>query len=515
MTDDAHAALVAALDRGEPFAGSRVERIDTHAAHVFLVGERAFKLKRPIRLSVLDFSTLEARRQALEAELRLNRRTAPELYLRVAPLKRADDRLALDGDGDVVDWLLEMRRFPEADKLDRIAEQGPLAPTLACELGQAVARFHAEAEPRPDKGGHDAMAEVVAGNREDLDATPAGLFTRADVEAVDASARGALERHGGRLDARRAAGFVRHCHGDLHLGNIVHLERGVVPFDCIEFSEDIACVDTMYDLAFVLMDLVERDQRAAAWLVLDAYLAELDDLGGLAPLPFFMAVRATIRAKVIGLAVDDVDAASQRVATARRYLALARLLEPAPAPRLIGVGGLSGSGKTTLARALAPHLDPAPGAVLLRSDVERKRLWGVPADQRLPATAYRREVSDEVFARLRARASELLAGGTSVIVDAVHGEPEQRRALAAVAAAAGARFDGLWLEAPARTLLERVAGRTGDASDADETVVRRQLEGDVGPIAWTRVAADADPASVVERMADALELGRGRLAELG
>jgi len=515
MTDEAHAALVAALDRGETFAAAEVERIDTHAAHVFLVDERAYKLKRPVTFSFLDFSTVEARRRALENELRLNRRTAPELYLRVLPVTRSGDAFALDGDGEVVDWLLEMRRFPQAQKLDRIADAGPLDPALARALGDVVAAFHRDAEPRRDKGGHAAMAAVVAGNREDLDAAIAGVFDPDDVAAVDRAANRALERYRQLLDERRAAGRVRHCHGDLHLGNIVRLEGGVVPFDCIEFSEDIACTDTMYDLAFLLMDLLERDQRAAAWTVLDAYLDAVDDLDGLAPLPFFMAVRATIRAKVIGLGIQDVDDDADRVATARRYLAFARALEPAPPPRLVAVGGISGTGKTTLARALAPAFDPAPGAVLLRSDVERKRLWGVATDAKLPEEAYAPEVSAQVFERLRARARRTLEAGTSVVVDAVHGRADERRELEAVAAACGVRFDGLWLEAPVDRLVERVRARSGDASDADEAVVRAQLERDPGPIHWHRLDAAVAPEVLRERARSALALDGGALAAVG
>ena len=512
-----HEALVAALDAGEPFGddAGAVARIDTHAAHVFLVGDRAYKLKRPVAFSFLDFSTVEARRRALENELRLNRRTAPDLYRRLVPLTRADHGVALDGAGEVVDWVLEMRRFPQEQKLDRIAEGGPLDPALARELGAAVAAFHRDAERRPDKGGHAGMAEVVAGNREDLEAAPAGVFARDEVAAVDHAARRALARHAAVLDARRADGRVRHCHGDLHLGNIVRLESGVVPFDCIEFSEDIACTDTMYDLAFLLMDLVERDQRPAAWTVLDAYLDAIDDLDGLAPLPFFMAVRATIRAKVIGLGIADPAGDAGKVATARRYLAVARALEPAPAPRLVAVGGFSGTGKTTLARALAPAFDPAPGAIVLRSDVARKRLWGVSPDSPLPEAAYAPEVSERVFAELRERARRVLAAGTSVVVDAVHGRADERTAVEAVAGECGVRFDGLWLEAPVERLVERVRGRMGDASDADEAVVRAQLERDTGTIRWRRLDAGCAPDRLAERARAELGLDGGALAAVG
>ncbi|NBC95153.1 MAG: AAA family ATPase [Deinococcus-Thermus bacterium] len=514
MTTD-HDALVAALDAGGPFGVDEVTRIDTHAARVFLVGELAYKLKRPVRFSFLDFSKVEGRRDALENELRLNRRTAPELYRRVLPVTRADGGFALDGDGEVVDWLLEMRRFPQERKLDRIAAEGPLAPALARELGSVVADFHRDAEPRLDKGGHDGMHAVVAGNREDLDAAIDGVFASDEVAAVDRAARRALERYGRLLDERRDAGLVRHCHGDLHLGNIVRLDSGVVPFDCIEFSEDIACADTMYDLAFLLMDLLERDQRAAAWTVLDAYLDRIDDLDGLAPLPFFMAVRATIRAKVVGLGIEDLDADADKVATARRYLAFARALEPAPAPRLVAIGGVSGTGKTTLAHALAPAFDPAPGAVVLRSDVERKRLWGVAPTDTLPQEAYAPEVSHRVFERLRARARRALGAGTSVVVDAVHGRAEERRDLEAIAGECGVRFDGLWLEAPVDRLVERVATRTGDASDADEAIVRRQLTRDTGPIHWRRLEASVAPGLLAERARAVLDLDDGALAAVG
>ncbi len=505
-----HDELLAALDRGEPFDGGPVERIDTHAAHVFLVGDRAYKIKRPVAFSVLDFTTLEARRGALEAELRLNRRTAPDLYLRVVPLMRTAGGWALDGEGAPVEWVLEMVRFPDAAQLDRRAATGPLPPELAHTLGDTVARFHAEAEERPDMGGHGAMAEVVAGNRTDLEAAVDGLFDPAQVERVQAEARRALERHAGLLDGRRAHGFVRHCHGDLHLANIVALGDRVVPFDCIEFSEPIACIDTMYDLAFLLMDLEDRGQRPAAWAVLDAYLERAGDVPGLRLLPFFMAVRATIRAKVQGLAV--ADPASEAADGARRYLRLADRLQRPPGPRLVALGGFSGTGKTSVARALAPGLLPVPGAVLLRSDVERKRLAGVPVDRHLPPRAYEPEMSARVYAYLRRRAAQALDTGMSVIVDAVHERPGDRSAVQEVAASAGVPFAGIWLEAPEPVLVDRVRRRAGDASDADAAVVHAQLVDDPGRIDWPRVDASADLGTVAAAAAQRLELAADLLA---
>ncbi len=512
MADTTHAALIEALDRGEVAGIGKAQRIDTLAAHVFLAGDHAHKLKRPVAFSFLDFRTADQRRRALEAELRLNKRTAPDLYLAVLPITYDGQHYALDGEGAAIEWVLLMRRFPADAQLDRIAAAGALPPAVAVALGRSVAHLHGYADIRTARGGVAAMREVVLGNRQDLDAVSPGLFETGVIDIVDGAARLALVRHTALLEARRRRGLVRRCHGDLHLGNIVALGDRVVPFDCIEFSEDFACVDTMYDLAFLLMDLVERGQRPAAWLVLDAYLDERRDLEGLALLPFYMAVRATIRAKVTALAVDPERPETDAVDRARRYLDLAAAFLPAPAPRLIAIGGLSGTGKTTLARALAPLIDPAPGALLVRSDVERKRLAGVPEIERLDAWAYTPERNAACFAELRDCAARALAGGWSVVVDAVHGRPEERAVIEQAARAAGIRFDGLWLEAPAGTLVQRVGERRDDASDADAAVVRGQLEMDVGPLTWRRVDAEGTIDGIVESLLGPLDLNATTLA---
>lgn len=508
--------VIDALEAGAVDGIGATERVDTHAAHVFLAGERAYKLKRPVALSVLDFTTFEARKDALDAELRLNRRTAPDLYLEVGAITREAGGFALDGGGEPVEPVLVMRRFEQSERLDRIADRGPLAADLVARLGAFVAWFHDEAAAvRADQGGASAMAEVVRGNREDLEAAPAGTFDPALVAAVDEAARTALDRHGALLDRRRAHGFVRHCHGDLHLANIVTLGERVVPFDCVEFSEAIACCDTMYDLAFLLMDLVERDQRPAAWRVLDAYLHARRDIDGLKLLPLFMAVRATIRAKVTALGI--AAAADPAVATskARHYLAQAKAFLPSPKARVVAVGGRSGTGKTTLARVLAPVLDPAPGALLVRSDIERKRLAGVSETTRLDRGAYspeRRAACSREVCRVTAMA---LAAGWSVVVDAVHHSAAEREAVEKTALEAGARFDGLWLEAGAALLVERVTARSGDASDADAATVRTQLATDPGTIGWRRVDAGGTAVQTAIAAMRALDLegtGAGDLA---
>jgi uncharacterized protein len=492
--------LCAFLGKGEAFGapGAEVEQVTTHAAEIFLVGERAFKMKRRVRYSFLDFSTLERRKRALDAELRLNRRTAPMLYHRVVPVTFDEGgELRVDGDGEPVEWLLEMKRFDQAALLDRIAQRHALEPGTIDALATTLAAFHDEAERRSDLGGHAAMAEVTRGNADDLTSLVGQVFEDSQVRAVDEATGSALERAHDLLERRRSDGFVRHCHGDLHLGNIVLLNGAPVLFDCLEFDEALATIDTFYDLAFLLMDLLHRDLGALAQRLLSGYLDATWDDAGAALLPLFLSCRAAIRAKVSGFAAQsEAGEAAQEIAAARAYLDLAqRFLAPAP-PRLIAIGGLSGTGKSTLARALAPSLGAAPGAVTLRSDAIRKKLFGAAPTDRLGPEAYHEDVSVRVYNILLSRAETLLGAGQSVIVDAVYLEARDRARIEQVAADAGVPFVGLWLTAAPETLLGRVRGRKDDASDATVAVLQAQLEVDPGLLTWSKLDAGGDPDTV-------------------
>lgn len=493
---DNQAEVIAFFARGAGLAASpaEVEQIETHAARVFLIGSRAYKLKRAVRYSFLDFATAERRRAALEAELRLNRRTAPELYRRVVPVSReASGRYALGGRGEVVDWVLEMTRFDQDERLDQVTLRGELDDPLIERLADAIAAFHEAAEVRHDRGGADALGEVLEGNFGDLAGlgAPAGPLGR-----LKDLSRATLARHRELLDWRRAGGRVRHCHGDLHLANIVRLGGRPVLFDCLEFDEALATIDTLYDLAFLLMDLVHRGRNDAACLLLDSYLELQPDDAGTALLPLFMSCRAAIRAKVEGFEAKCDDDPADRVDAAREeqsYLDLAlALLEPAPA-QLVAIGGRSGTGKSTLGRRLAGGLGPAPGAHLLRSDRQRKRLLGVAPTHRLGDDAYQNEVTRRVYTALANRAAALLQAGRAVIVDAVFDRSDERAAIEAVADAAAVPFTGFWLEAPETVLETRVAARTGDASDATVEIVRRQRAMDAGSIGWQRLDASGPP----------------------
>jgi len=374
-------------------------------------------------------------------------------------------------------------------------------------LARAVAAAHARA-PVVEAGPWLAALEgYIEQNdvafREDTD-----LFAPAAVARLECASRAALARVLPLLVARGEQGLVRRGHGDLHLGNVALIDGEPVAFDAIEFDPLIASGYVLYDLAFLMMDLIERGLPAAANIVLNRHLLEArrpEDLDALAALPLFLSLRAVIRAMVTAeraaRAAEDNRAPIRRAA--RTYFDLAcRLIEPPP-PRLIAVGGLSGTGKSALARALAPELPPAPGAVVLRSDVERKARFGIAENEHLPAEAYALEVSTALYSDLAATARRVIAAGHSAIVDAVYARPHERAAIAA----AGAPFRGIFLAADLPTRLDRVTGRTADASDADARVARVQEDYDLGdfdPPGWTLLDASGTPEETLARAKAAL-----------
>jgi aminoglycoside phosphotransferase family enzyme/predicted kinase len=473
--------------------GDAVARIDTHISFVFLAGERAYKLKRAVRLPFLDFSTLAAREAACRAELAVNRRAAPALYEAVRAVTReADGRLAIGGLGEAVDWLVVMRRFDQAGLFDRLIETGGLTAERLHDLAEAIAVFHRDAPRTPEFGGVRGLAQVIESDDRTFAAT---ALERARTLELAKRQRDGLARCTPLLERRREAGRVRRVHGDLHLRNICLVEDRPTLFDAIEFNDAFACIDIAYDLAFLLMDFDHHGRRDFANLVFNHYLAFADEeLEGatspLGALPLFLSLRAAIRAHVGATTAAAIDAAPARqraLAEADAYLDRALAYLDPPPPRLVAVGGLSGSGKSRLARAVAPRLGAAPGAVVLRSDVIRKRLAGVGLFTRLPDSAYGAAMTVRTFECLFAQAEAALAAGHSVVADAVFARPEQRAELARIAARAGVPFQGLWVEAPPAVMAERIAKRIRNPSDATLEVLELQKNYDLGPLEWPRL----------------------------
>jgi len=501
--------VIAFLSRADSYGPGvdTVQRIDTHISVIFLAGDRAYKMKRAVRFEYVDYGTLARRKVFCDAEIATNRRTAPALYLgSIAVTQSADGTLCLGGEGAPVEWLVEMRRFDQDSLFDRMAADGRLTPDLMSRLADSISRFHGDANPVTERSGTAIMRHILDGNfREIRKSTPA-LFDPEKVAQLEARCRTALDENAGLLDARALAGCVRHCHGDLHLRNICLVDGEPTLFDGIEFNDEITVIDVLYDLAFLLMDLEHRDHRDRANEVFNRYMALGDGAAGLAVLPLFLACRALIRAHTTVAAAKNQPGEKLRAAfetEACAYLDLAHsFLQPGDA-RLVAVGGLSGSGKSTVARALAPELGRAPGALLLRSDVIRKRLFGVSPETALGQDAYTPAASQRVYAALLDAAAKALAAGHSVIADAVFAREAERAEIEAVGKAAGIEFTGFWLDAPVAALEDRVTARRGDASDADASVVRRQLAYDLGAMHWHRIDA-GDGADQTLKRAEAL-----------
>jgi aminoglycoside phosphotransferase family enzyme/predicted kinase len=454
--------------------------IETHISAVFVGADTVFKLRKAVRLSFHDFTPLAERHRTALRELELNAPHVPGLYRDVVPVgQMADGALTLDGPGEPVDWVLRMARVPEDDFLDRVAARGDLTPVLLDSIADSVAAFHQALPPVA----RDAVADqidVAEGNRNS--AIAAGL-PGAEVEAWLAGLRREIAARAEWMRGRTDRGFVRRTHGDLHLGNLCLWQGRPVPFDALEFDEVMATTDTAYDLAFLLMDLEFRVGRPAANRVLCRYVARTDDWDLVTGLPVFLSQRAMVRA--------HVEARRGNASAADSYFGMAKSFLRPPPPVAIAVGGLQGTGKTTLARALAPGLGAAPGALVLRSDEIRKRRNGRAPEEALPPSAYAESESRAVLAELTAALAATLTAGHAAIADATFLNLADRQAIAAAAGATP--FVGVWLEAPLAELERRIAARHRDASDATVEVLRRAAVIDPGPLDWVRVdATDAD-----------------------
>jgi hypothetical protein len=487
-----------------------VRRIDTHGASVFLDGKRALKIKRAVRFPFLDYSTLEKRKAACEEEIRINRPLAPQIYHRVVAItEEPDGSVQVDGPGRPIEYAVDMSRFDESRTLDHLAEAGPLDAKLASAAADAVAASHAAAAPADGKAWISSIPALIDGNSDGLRA--GGRFNADEIEKLGKASHEAYVRLRPLLADRGHRGFVRRCHGDLHLANIVLIDDRPLLFDAIEFDAQIATVDVLYDLAFTLMDLLHHDQPRAASDVLNRYLAATptDNLDALSALPLFMSMRAAIRAQVALARLershsDDPSVLEQ----AQCYFELARMLIHPAAPRLIAVGGLSGTGKTVLAQALAPMIAPAPGAVVLRSDLVRKQMFGVKDTHRLPPSAYTPEHAARVYDTLAQLARRVLAQGHSAIIDGVFAREDERDAVAALARERNVPLHGLFLVADLATRQMRIESRRGDASDATQEVAALQEHYNIGHVGWATIDASGTPEQTLQNCRDAIAAGK-------
>ena len=463
----AAAARVAALRQRLQARHGEVPLIETHISWVLLAGEHAYKLKKPVRLPFLDFSTLAQRQRFCAEELRLNRRLAPGLYLAVVPVHEGTGGPSLHGRGPVVEVALKMRRFAPRALASECLADGRLEAAALAAFGRRLAGFHARAAVAPAGAPFGGPERVRDDALQAVDRLAAhiGPASCAPLRAWFEARAAALAP---RWQARQAAGRVRECHGDLHLDNVVMLGDGLTAFDGLEFDPALRWIDAVNDAAFLLMDLLAHGRRDLGFAFLDGWLEAGGDHDGLDLLRGYLVYRAVVRALVTVLRGGPATGAP----TADGYLALAGRLTAPPTPALLITHGLPASGKTRLTQALLERA----GAIRLRSDVERKRLAGLSAlaDTRSQGDLYTAAATDATYAHLAATARQVLAAGWPVIVDAAFLRRSQREAFRALAAEAGASFAILDCQAPMTVLRQRIAerrARADDASEADESAL--------------------------------------------
>lgn len=476
---------VTALLRADcfPHAVASLELLETHISWVILTGEFAYKIKKPINLGFLDYSTLDKRRFACEEELRLNRRLAPEIYLELASVRGTPEAPHLEGEGEIIDYAVKMRQFPQAAQLDRLLQAGGLSPAQLDAIADVVAKFHLTAKPaEPDSryGDADSVWRPVAENFSQIRERGVTSDGEARLAHLLQWSQDSFGRIKPVIARRKMQGQVRECHGDLHLRNIAWFHDRPVIFDCIEFNPELRWIDTISDFAFLFMDLIDRSQARMAYRVLDRYLVQTGDYAGLALLPFYFVYRAMVRAKVdrIRLAQPDLSAA-EREAQEHEFSAYLQLAEDfihQRRPILIITWGLSASGKSSISSRLLQVM----GAVRLRSDVERKRLAGMEIAAHAAAEAergiYTSDMSERVYRHLRELAEGLLMAGFPVIVDAAFLEQVRRAEFAQLARSLQIPFVILQCVASASTLRQRICSRQGDVSDADLSILEYQLD---------------------------------------
>ncbi|MCA1455643.1 AAA family ATPase [Bradyrhizobium sp. BRP22] len=483
---------------GKRSGGQDTQRVDTHGSIVFLKPDRVYKIKRAVRLPYLDYSSLAKRKHACEEEIAVNRRFAPEIYRGVVPITEGEAGPEIGGKGDVMEWAVEMARFDENRTLDHLAARGEITADLAEPLAEAIAASHHSA---PVSDGETWLASLPGLiERNTIAFRGHAALAGAEVERLHTLSCDLLARNQPLLKQRAAGGMVRRCHGDAHLGNIVLIDGKPRLFDAIEFDPVIATTDVLYDLAFPLMDLLHFDNRTAANGLLNFYLQATwqQNAGALALLPLFLSIRAAIRANVL-LTKHAQGGGAAVLSDAQSYFKLARDLIAPGKPSLIAIGGRSGTGKSVLARTMAERVRPAPGAVLLRSDVIRKEIFGVGPLVKLPEVAYAPGASERVYGAMLDRARAVLSQGLSAVVDAAFLKEDERNQLRPLAASCGADFSGIFLVAETSVRLARIGARRNDASDATRDVALFQESIDTGIIDWAIVDASGSPEETLER----------------
>ncbi|PWQ93799.1 AAA family ATPase [Leucothrix arctica] len=457
-----------------------VTLLETHISWIILTGSIAYKLKKPVDLGFLNFSTLAQRKYYCEEELRLNARLAPDVYLGVNTVNGSEDKPMIEGDGPVIEYAILMREFPQSAQLDNRLKQGLLSSENMEAIGTMLADFHLQLPPALLTNEYGDLAQIHQLVDDNITVLKAYL---SDDETTLSSIEEWIDKQNKALAPffiqRKQNGFIRECHGDLHLRNLIWIDDHPVAFDCLEFDESLRWIDVMCEVAFLVMDLLSRQQTALAYAFLNQYLQQTGDYAGLALLPYYISYRALVRAKIDALRDQQSGISPQEFKATETelhaYMDLALQISQYKQPTLIITRGLSASGKSSISKPLAAEL----GAIRIRSDVERKRLNNLKATDSAATTVetglYSKQATQDTYHRLLEVTEQTLAAGFDVIVDAVFMHKAQRQSFQRLAEKMGYRFVILEFTASVELLKQRIVSRKKEASDADLNVLVHQL----------------------------------------
>lgn len=463
-----------------------IQLIETHISWVILTGSYAYKIKKPVDFGFLDYSTLEKRRSCCEKELELNRRLAPELYIEVVEIRGEPDTARIDGNGEVLEYAIRMRQFPAGRLLADLADRGELDAGIIDQLAETISDFHGHTPCVAETstfGTPAAVRQPVMENFQQIAALSVDRLVQQRIQELADWSDAQLLAKESSLLLRKQQGYVRECHGDLHLGNLVALDHRILPFDCIEFNDNLRCIDVISELSFLFMDIDDHGHRDLAWRLLNRYLEYTGDYAGITMLQFYLVYRAMVRAKVALLRCRQQDIDNDEKIAAEtafeNYLSLAEHYAGGQRPLLVIMHGLSGSGKTYVSQRLLQNI----GMLRVRSDVERKRLAGLtPSDDSrsgISAGIYNATRSRQTYTRLADVAETACRAGLPIIVDAAFLKQEQRRAFLQLAKRLRVRPLIVHCTADDATLRQRIRQRQQhgkDASEADLQVLAYQYE---------------------------------------
>ena len=491
---------------------NNIELIETHISWVILTGDFAYKIKKPVDFGFLDFSTMEKRHSFCLQELELNRRLAPALYLDVVSINGTADKPRISGNGSVFEYSVKMKQFPQSAQLDNKLAAGELGLVHMDAIAHMVADFHQTtdvADGAMDYGNNDSVYQPVEENFRQINEHLDTEHYTVKLKTLSQWSKSELTNQQTVFMQRKADGFIRQCHGDMHLRNLVWLNNKPMAFDCIEFNPKLSWIDVISEIAFLIMDLQHRQQAQLANRFLNSYLEVTGDYAGLSVLPFYLCYRALVRAKVNSLRLDQQNITEnerqQTLTEFESYLELATSYVKQSTPKLIITRGLSASGKSTVSQQLLDTL----GAIRIRSDVERKRLFGINSTKRVSSDKtpgeidsgiYSSQASLQTYNKLAELASDIICAGYSVIVDAAFLKHEQREPFQLLSKRLAVTYIIMQVTAPADVLRQRINNRKNDVSDADLTVLEHQLS------SWQALQKDEINSAVSINTSDALDI---------